>query len=84
MHAHLLTGQLQDIDHSRLALTEEARLYLEAGSPEAQVFHAIPEAGITLTDLKVAVEWRSRGTGVTLSRLFPTTRGVDMGVLLFS
>ncbi|KAL6766885.1 TSF3 [Auxenochlorella protothecoides x Auxenochlorella symbiontica] len=47
---------VEDIDHSRLALTEEARLYLEAGSPEAQVFNAIPESGISLADLKAKLD----------------------------
>lgn len=41
-----------DIDHFRYALTEEAEGYLQAGSPEAQVFHAVPPSGLTLAELK--------------------------------
>lgn len=44
---------LQDVDHSRWALTAEAQGYLVAGSPEAQAFAAVPPEGITLADLKV-------------------------------
>lgn len=64
-------SRLQDIDHSRLALTEEARLYLEAGSPEAQVFNAIPESGISLADLKVASVCRFA------DRFCPWANGLD-------
>lgn len=43
----------QDINHSKYALTEESATYLTAGSPEAQVFNAIPAEGISMADLKV-------------------------------
>lgn len=43
----------QDVKHSRLVLTEEARSYLDAGSPEAQLFRAIDADGTPMADLKV-------------------------------
>lgn len=43
----------QDIDHFRYKLTVEAEGYLGVGSPEVQVFNAVPADGITLADLKV-------------------------------
>ena len=43
----------QDIDHFRYKLTAEAEGYLGVGSPEVQVFNAVPADGITLADLKV-------------------------------
>ena len=43
---------LQDIDHSRLVLTPTAQACLGLGSPEAQVFAAVPPEGITLADIK--------------------------------
>ena len=56
-HTHTLHHHiLQDIDHSRWALTDEARGYLDTGSPEAQVFAAVPaDGGIALPALKVSV-----------------------------
>ncbi len=45
---------MQDIDHFRYVLTEESQGYLTAGSPEAQVFNAVPAEGITLAELKVS------------------------------
>ena len=45
--------ELQDIDHARLNLTAEAQGYLNGGSPEAQVFAAVPQGGCSLADLKV-------------------------------
>ena len=52
---------MQDIDHSRYVLTEEATSYLAAGSPEAQVFNVVPEEGLPLPQLKVQydlpVQW---------------------------
>jgi hypothetical protein len=44
---------LQDIDHSKYVLTDESVEYLEKGSPEAQVYGAVPAEGITLPQLKV-------------------------------
>ena len=44
---------LQDIEHFRYTLTAEAQGYLGVGSPEAQVFNAVPPEGITLADIKV-------------------------------
>lgn len=43
----------QDIEHFRYTLTAEAHGYLGVGSPEAQVFNAVPPEGITLADVKV-------------------------------
>ena len=34
-------------------LTPEAKSYLEPGSPEAQLFRAIPDDGVGMADLKV-------------------------------
>ena len=45
---------LQVIDHSRFVLTDEAKEYLSAGSPEAQTFNAVPASGIGLHELQVA------------------------------
>lgn len=45
----------QDIDHFRHVLTEEATGYLDQGSPEAQVFHAVPAEGMPLSVLKAKV-----------------------------
>lgn len=44
---------LQDIDHFQWVLTDEAKGYLEKGSPEAQVFNAVPADGIAMAALKV-------------------------------
>lgn len=44
---------LQDISHSRFVLTSEAEVYLTAGSPEVQLFNAVPADGVTLAQLKV-------------------------------
>lgn len=44
---------MQDIDHFRYALTEEANGYLAVGSPEAQVFNVVPTDGLPLAQLKV-------------------------------
>jgi phenylalanyl-tRNA synthetase alpha chain len=44
---------LQDIAHSKHVLTPEAESYLAAGSPEVQVFNAIPsEGGIPMATIK--------------------------------
>lgn len=45
----------QDVDHSRTVLTAEAQGYLGAGSPEAQVFAAVPPEGISLAEIKVGL-----------------------------
>lgn len=42
----------QPIKHERQTLNEEARGYLGPGSPEAQVFAAVPPEGISIPDLK--------------------------------
>lgn len=41
------------MDHFRYVLTDEALTYLKTGSPEAQLYYAIPNDGIALSDLKV-------------------------------
>ncbi|KAL4438203.1 hypothetical protein ABPG77_010564 [Micractinium sp. CCAP 211/92] len=43
---------MEDIDHSRIVLTAEAQGYLGKGSPEAQVFAAVPPEGISLAEIK--------------------------------
>ena len=45
---------MQDLKHSRLVLTEEARSYVEAGSPEAQLFRAIDADGTPRSELQVS------------------------------
>lgn len=47
-----LPSPLQDIKHSRYNLTEEARGYLGPGTPEFQLFSAVPPAGAPLAELK--------------------------------
>ena len=42
----------QTVEHSAWALTEEGAGYLEAGTPEAAVFAAVPPEGVTLAQLK--------------------------------
>lgn len=44
----------QDIDHSRYALTDESVAYVTAGSPEAQVFYAVPAEGMSMAELKAS------------------------------
>ena len=44
---------VQDIANSRLELAPDAVQYLEAGSPEVQVFQALGEEGLPLSELKV-------------------------------
>lgn len=53
------------VDHARWVLNEEARGYLQTGSPEAQVFAVLPAGneGILLSDLKA----RHRGRGSPLA-----------------
>eukprot|EP00475_Leptophrys_vorax_P035336 TRINITY_DN5810_c0_g1_i4.p1 TRINITY_DN5810_c0_g1~~TRINITY_DN5810_c0_g1_i4.p1 ORF type:complete len:535 (+),score=37.11 TRINITY_DN5810_c0_g1_i4:119-1606(+) len=45
----------EEVDHQSWALTAEAQGYLDAGSPEAQVFAAVPDGGIPLDQLKSAL-----------------------------
>ena len=49
----------QEVSHSRLVLTAEGREYLDKGSPEAQVFAAIPPEGATKGELKARTTERS-------------------------
>lgn len=46
---------MQDKDNSRLELVPAAVPYLEAGSPEVQVFDALGEEGLPLAELKVTI-----------------------------
>ncbi len=61
-HTHYM---LQDINHSRYALTEEGVGYVAAGaSPEAQVFGAVPaDGGVLLAELKVGGGHQGAGRG---------------------
>ncbi len=45
---------MQDVDHFRFVLTSEAKGYLGIGSPEAQVFSAVPAEGVTLAAIKAS------------------------------
>ncbi|THG17162.1 hypothetical protein TEA_005872 [Camellia sinensis var. sinensis] len=47
----------QDIKRERWVLTEEGRTYAAAGSPEVQVFLAIPPEGISLEELQGVLHW---------------------------
>ncbi|CAI7793294.1 unnamed protein product [Closterium sp. NIES-53] len=42
----------EEIEHQSWTLTDEAKGYLDTGSPEAQVFNAVPDGGIPLDALK--------------------------------
>lgn len=44
---------VQDLKHSRLVLTDEAKPFLSAGTPEAQLFTIIDADGSQLSELKV-------------------------------
>lgn len=46
---------VQDISHSKYVLTPEAEAYLTAGSPEAQLFAAVPPEGVTLAAVKASL-----------------------------
>lgn len=45
----------KDIAHSKYVVRGDAEPYVAAGSPEAQVFAAVPADGITLADLQAAL-----------------------------
>ncbi|KIY98410.1 phenylalanyl-tRNA synthetase alphachain [Monoraphidium neglectum] len=45
----------QDISHSKHVVRPDAEAYATAGSPEAQVFAAVPPEGVTLAALKAAL-----------------------------
>jgi phenylalanyl-tRNA synthetase alpha chain len=46
----------QDLNHSKYVLTPEAEAYLTAGSPEAQLFAAVPPGeGLTLAAAKASL-----------------------------
>eukprot|EP00897_Mesotaenium_endlicherianum_P004012 jgi/Mesen1/3639/ME000020S03171 len=42
----------QDVNHQAWLLTAEAEQYAKAGSPEVQVFEAIPQEGLAIDELK--------------------------------
>lgn len=46
---------VQDIKRERWVLTEEGKTYAAAGSPEMQVFCAIPPPGISVEELQVII-----------------------------
>ncbi|CAL5412232.1 unnamed protein product [Camellia sinensis] len=50
-----------DIKRERWALTEEGRTYAAAGSPELQVFFAIPPEGISPEQLQMCGEFKLLG-----------------------
>jgi phenylalanyl-tRNA synthetase alpha chain len=53
----------EDIDHSKFVLTAEAQGYLDNGSPEMQVFAAVPAEGIGLAQLKASVSGEAGDVG---------------------
>jgi hypothetical protein len=44
---------MQDKDHFKWVLTDEAAGYLNNGSPEAQVFNTVPPEGLPMAQFKV-------------------------------
>jgi len=50
----LVSAYFQDIKKERWALTDEGKLYAAAGSPEMQLFLAIPPEGISPAELQVS------------------------------
>lgn len=46
---------MQDIKRERWVLTDEGKSYAVAGSPELQVFLAVPEEGIAPDELQVTI-----------------------------
>lgn len=46
-------ANFQDIKRESLVLTDEGKLYADTGSPEMQVFSAIPPEGISPDELQV-------------------------------
>lgn len=49
----MLLEHLQDIKKETWILTEEGKTYATAGSPEVQLFQAIPPEGIPKEELQV-------------------------------
>jgi hypothetical protein len=57
---------VQDIDHFLWVLSDEAKAYLELGTPEAQVFNLVPAEGLLMSTLKVRpcpLQLSSKGPG---------------------
>lgn len=52
-HHSGMDSVLQDKSHSRYVLTADGQEAFESGSPEAQVYAAIPDQGISMADLQV-------------------------------
>ena len=50
---HIATQRPQEKKHSRLVLAADSRPYLDAGTPEAQVFRVLDDAGTPMSELKV-------------------------------
>ena len=48
-----LIGNIQDIKKESWVLTDEGKTYAATGSPEVQLFLAIPPEGITKEELQV-------------------------------
>jgi PheRS DNA binding domain 1 len=46
----------QEVKHSRLVLAADSRPYLDAGTPEAQVFRVLDDAGTPMSELKVRIQ----------------------------
>jgi hypothetical protein len=43
----------QELRHSKLVLAADSRPYLDAGTPEVQVFRVLDDAGTPMSELKV-------------------------------
>ena len=54
MRLKVLPDNSQGTEVTRLGLSIEAESYVSAGSPEFQVFNAVPEDGVQLSKLKVS------------------------------
>lgn len=50
---------MQDIKKERWVLTQEGEAYAKDGSPEVQLFLAVPPEGIAREDLQVMEVWNS-------------------------
>lgn len=76
--------RLQTKKNTLYLLTEEGKMYTERGSPEVQVFQAVPAEGISGADLKVnpiMQRWISLlGSGF---RIFPSHGKCNFLVLGF-
>lgn len=53
---HIGVQSPQEVKHARLVLAADSRPYLNAGTPEAQVFRVLDDAGTPMSELKVRIQ----------------------------